>query len=623
MDKTPSIEVIRWVKDHGGVENLMTKSSHEKQRARWKERKERMKHHIAELERKCAERKFETELLRKRIDGMRPRLMPPGMEWPTVDGKPVDFVIGYEPSLGVLEAVSIYNNGACEVMGHDGIIKDVKEIHVATPKVLDADGVEIRVGDRLYDTETGCGCTVRAVNDNGTVEFDGHENRGWFGKFFTHQRPVLDADGNRIEPAMDVWWVCESDERGIHAEKLHVESIGEDGFVTCDPTNGGTWVALEPSELYVTRPVLDADGVPIREGDVLYSVETGDYVIVDSIEPGNPWFATTDGALQHCAKFTHRAPVLAADGKPLEVGQTVWDTNGDKLVIGAIEDGGHTVSCRYADVGDAIPVHGMWSPSDLTHQRLVLDEIRRQRRDSVPRAAYERNLAKRQRQIDESHAALRRRNRWIAELEHLLCKEMSYSLRRDAGCLAPEALDADGVEIREGETVWHVETGEQCKVVEVDSRSVSVDFRVDGDGTKHTGSILPANLTHRKPVIAADGKPLREGETVYKFNDYRPYTLKRFEGKHVYINAGGGSFDIWTFPDQIIHERPDSWERIEADCAKFCIEYCDEHGLLDDVCNTAVGDASTRHCTDCGDSCEERMARDLVRRAKKLAERRM
>ena len=35
----------------------------------------------------------------------------------------------------------------------------------------------------------------------------------------------------------------------------------------------------------------------------------------------------------------------------------------------ALEDGGHTVTCRYVDVGDAIPVHGMWSPSDLTHER--------------------------------------------------------------------------------------------------------------------------------------------------------------------------------------------------------------------------------------------------------------
>jgi hypothetical protein len=68
-----------------------------------------------------------------------------------------------------------------------------------------------------------------------------------------------------------------------------------------------------------------------------------------------------------------RPAVLAADGEPLEVGQTVWDTNGDELVIGALEDGGHTVTCRYADVGDGIPVHGMWSPSDLTHQRPGLD----------------------------------------------------------------------------------------------------------------------------------------------------------------------------------------------------------------------------------------------------------
>lgn len=137
------------------------------------------------------------------------RLMPEGMEWPKVDGKPVDFNTCYGPSLGVLEAVSIYNNGACEVMSHDGIVKNATEIHVSKPKVVDADGVEIRVGD------------------------------------------------------------------------------------------------------------------------VLYSIETGDSVTVDSIEPGNPWFATTDGTLQHCAKFTHRVPVLAADGKPLRVGETVYKVGGD------------------------------------------------------------------------------------------------------------------------------------------------------------------------------------------------------------------------------------------------------------------------------------------------------
>lgn len=79
---------------------------------------------------------------------------------------------------------------------------------------------------------------------------------------------------------------------------------------------GYEWDCMRPSDT-TYRPdkveppapkVLDADGVEIREGDVLYSVETGDYVTVDSIEPGNPWFVTTDGALQHCAKFTHQRP---------------------------------------------------------------------------------------------------------------------------------------------------------------------------------------------------------------------------------------------------------------------------------------------------------------------------
>ena len=58
------------------------------------------------------------------------------------------------------------------------------------------------------------------------------------------------------------------------------------------------------------------------------------------------------------------------------------------------------------------------------------------------------------------------------------------------------------------------------------------------------------------PVLAADGLPLSEGETVYKLDDDRPYTLKRFDGDYVYINAGGSSLDIWTFPNKLTHERP-------------------------------------------------------------------
>ena len=141
------------------------------------------------------------------LDALKKRLMPEGMEWPTVDGKPVDFVTGYQPSLGVLEAVSIYSNGACEVMGHDGIIKDVKEIHVAIPKVLDADGAEIRVGDTVY--QMGCKYRVSHLHgSNGKVRIV-YENSGrWVDpKTLTHRAPVLAADGRPLREGETVWHV--------------------------------------------------------------------------------------------------------------------------------------------------------------------------------------------------------------------------------------------------------------------------------------------------------------------------------------------------------------------------------------------------------------------------------
>ena len=143
----------------------------------------------------------------------------------------------------------------------------------------------------------------------------------------------------------------------------------------------------------VKRPepkVLDADGVEIRVGDRVWST-TGEFdgkrtVSSVYIDPGEPPYAMFEERQKPysclCFYLTHRAPVLAADGKPLEVGQTVWDENGDELVIGALEDGGQTVTCRYADVGDAIPVHGMWSPSQLTHTKPEIDTWQRIEEDA-------------------------------------------------------------------------------------------------------------------------------------------------------------------------------------------------------------------------------------------------
>jgi len=139
-------------------------------------------------------------------------------------------------------------------------IEDYESVKRPVQSVLDADGAEIEVGDNLYDTYTGCMRTVRAINANGTIEFEGHDNRGWFTKFLTHRAPVLAADGLPLREGETVWH-----EDG--SEWL-VEEMSRYGARCFDGDKRRTF---NQKYLTHTRPkVLDADGVPIRKGDTVW-----------------------------------------------------------------------------------------------------------------------------------------------------------------------------------------------------------------------------------------------------------------------------------------------------------------------------------------------------------------
>ncbi len=260
--------------------------------------------------------------------------------------------------------------------------------------------------------------------------------------------------------------------------------------------------------------------------------------------------------------------------------------------------------------------------------------------DPVPRACMERRLASRQRQIDESHAALRRRNERIVELEHerdelremvrslnALTDEMEKRLMPEGMCWhvyedgepvrcgdeAPfgaggtmtvngveltggghfiihgraggidrpcqtgyqygqrvkrpaKVLDADGVEIRARDHVWHMETGQEYVVVSICYEDGVVVIQA-GDKTSEHEQYAPSLLTHRAPVLAADGKPLREGETVYhtkSWMDKEPRVIERLEplGDEARVWFSNGSYE-WS--GSLTHERPDSWERLWMD----------------------------------------------------------
>ena len=75
--------------------------------------------------------------------------------------------------------------------------------------------------------------------------------------------------------------------------------------------------------------------------------------------------------------------VLDADGVEIRVKETVFDKNtGEELIVTGFEDGRVWCEHRMTDA-DALPVHGMWSPSDLTHQRPVADSWERLEEDAA------------------------------------------------------------------------------------------------------------------------------------------------------------------------------------------------------------------------------------------------
>ena len=181
---------------------------------------------------------------------------------------------------------------------------------------------------------------------------------------------------------------------------------------------------------------------------------------------------------------------------------------------------------------------------------------------------------------------------------------------------APKVLDADGVEIRVGDTVWHKESGMKFTVEFLPSeRGYQSVHLTDYVGA---GFIFDPNLlTHRAPVLAADGKPLREGETVWGTNGGSYHITSVHDGE-VFARHVGGSFGAEVESaggeglyrlraEQLTHERPvaDTWERLEDDATMPAATYCERMGVVDDG----------------GYSPEELMSRDLVRRCRALAER--
>ena len=135
------------------------------------------------------------------------------------------------------------------------------------------------------------------------------------------------------------------------------------------------------------------------------------------------------------------------------------------------------------------------------------------------------------------------------------CRKYGEPLKRPA----PKVLDADGVEIKVGDTVWH-EDGTM--------------LRVDGFGG------------------------IEDGETIV----------------NVHIIRGATQWSA-VRSLSLTHTRPDSWERLERDAEKSICDYFGSSSSPDSLCED--GCPGLNSPVNCG----VLMKLDLIRRAKALAEK--
>lgn len=194
---------------------------------------------------------------------------------------------------------------------------------------------------------------------------------------------------------------------------------------------------------------------------------------------------------------------------------------------------------------------------------------------------------------------------------------------------APKVLDADGVEIKVGDTVWH-EDGSELRVIDFGGAEdgetmLGVEYVA---GPIKWGEVRCLSVTHTRPapkVLDADGVEIHVGDTVYgvgrsqhSFDVIDPHHIDQEVGEAFSVRCydRDEGEECHCRPELLTHACPDSWERLEEDAVKGVCEYTGAEP-------TAFGAHDCDTCRFYGEHgkliCEQLMARDIVRRAKKLA----
>lgn len=180
---------------------------------------------------------------------------------------------------------------------------------------------------------------------------------------------------------------------------------------------------------------------------------------------------------------------------------------------------------------------------------------------------------------------------------------------------APEVLGADGLPLNEDDTVYGTGREQHRYTVQVPySINEEVGKRFCVQCYDHDeGNITwcdPSMLTHERPVLGADGKPIKVGETVYPTYGFYAMT----SGKVVSVEHQDNVLVELCCPTErfdgcyLTHTPPDTQQKIDDDATMPPAEYCAVRGI-------DLGDDPDRA------TATEAMVLDLLRRQRELDKR--
>ena len=172
----------------------------------------------------------------------------------------------------------------------------------------------------------------------------------------------------------------------------------------------------------------------------------------------------------------------------------------------------------------------------------------------------------------------------------------------------------DGKPVVPGDVLWDSD-GTRRRVTEVrfwrEGCYVVMDDRSEWGGLVMDREY--ARTEPPKPVLDRDGVPIEVGDTVYALTgdaEGSRLTVERVGRGTFCVRARSASGHVYQFRgEDLTHEEPDSWERLEKDAAKGACAYFDS------------SEFACKECLYFGreHDCSGLMAMDIVRRAKALA----